>query len=100
LGETVVVASSKRTKLQSTYLKATLYLLMLIIFTVLVITLFFNYLRIPIIAPSAMWKAGRDFWNTRTPLSGWLQSFYVQCTSESVQVLVDVMQALEKQFKN
>jgi hypothetical protein len=30
----------------------------------------------------------------------WLQSFYVQCNSESVQVLVDVMQALEKQFKN
>jgi hypothetical protein len=31
----------------------------------------------------------------------WLQSFYVQCNAyRSVQVLVDVMQALEKQFKN
>jgi hypothetical protein len=30
-----------------------------------------------------------------------LQSFYVQCNAyRSVQVLVDVMQALEKQFKN
>jgi phosphoserine aminotransferase len=40
-------------------------------------------------------ESRRNIWNTRTPFSGYRASMYNALPIESVQVLVDVMKALE-----